>query len=215
MIVTLLVSGCRSELYDQEYGEPLEQSDFYPDKRMSRPLVEGTVPTSNWIEDSRDHLKENDLMYTGLNSSGQHAQVFPMKVTEEVMLRGQERYDIFCSPCHGYTGEGDGVIIQRSRGGSGFNTPPSFIEARLVSSPPGYYFDVITNGFGQMYSYASRIKPEDRWAITAYIRALQESAGRSPAATTQPTEVTANDKATSSARRQTTQQRTLPELSIE
>ena len=174
MTVTLIASGCRSELFDQEYGEPLEQSNFYADKRMSRPLVEGTVPTNNW-EDHRDHLRENDLMYTGLNESGKHADIFPMEVTEQVMLRGRERYNIFCSPCHGLTGQGDGMIIQRSKGGRGLKTPPSFTDARLVSSPAGYFFDVITNGFGQMYSYASRVKPADRWAIVAYIRALQKS----------------------------------------
>lgn len=184
--VALLSSGCRSELYDQEYGEPLERSNFYADKRMSRPLVEGTVPTNNW-EDSRDHLRENDLMYTGLDEAGKHADVFPMEVTEKVMLRGRERYNIFCSPCHGYTGQGDGMIIQRSRGNRGLKTPPAFTDPRLVSSPAGYFFDVITNGFGQMYSYASRVKPEDRWAIVAYIRALQKSGGAAgTAGTTAP-----------------------------
>ncbi|MGE3800394.1 MAG: cytochrome c [Candidatus Kapaibacterium sp.] len=197
MTVTLIASGCRSELFDQEYGEPLEQSNFYADKRMSRPLVEGTVPTNNW-EDHRDHLRENDLMYTGLNESGKHADVFPMEVTEQVMLRGRERYNIFCSPCHGKTGQGDGMIIQRSKGGRGLKTPPAFTDARLVSSPAGYFYDVITNGFGQMYSYASRVKPADRWAIVAYIRALQKShegmgAGEATAA---PTTATATEEAT-------------------
>ena len=95
---------------------------------------------------------------------------FPFPVTREVLLRGRERFNIYCSPCHGRTGSGDGMIVQR-----GFKTPPSFHEARLAAAPVGYIFDVITNGFGAMYPYASRITPEDRWKIVAYIRALQLS----------------------------------------
>ncbi len=160
--VSLLVGGCRSELYDMEYGEPLEKSEFFSDKRMSRPLVEGTVP--------RGHEDADDLMYRGKNDGGDFADEFPMVVTREVIERGAERYNIYCSPCHGKSGDGDGIIISR-----GMKKPPSYREQRLVDMPAGYFFDVITNGFGVMYSYASRVKTEDRWAIVAYIRALQNS----------------------------------------
>jgi mono/diheme cytochrome c family protein len=157
----ILLGGCRSELYDQEYGEPLEESEFFADKRMARPLVEGTV--------ARGHLNEDELMYAGKNSSGEMSVEFPMELTRELIDRGQERFNIYCSPCHGSTGRGDGIIVQR-----GMKRPPSYHEQRLVEMPAGYFFDVITNGFGMMYSYASRVKPEDRWAIVAYIRALQK-----------------------------------------
>ena len=157
----LLLGGCRSELYDMEYGEPLEKSEFFSDKRMARPLVEGTVP--------RGHLNEDELMYTGKTPAGEMSAEFPMEVTRELIDRGRERFNIYCSPCHGATGRGDGIIVQR-----GMKRPPSYHEQRLVEMPAGYFFDVITNGFGMMYSYASRVKPEDRWAIVAYIRALQK-----------------------------------------
>ena len=157
----LLFGGCRSELFDQEYGEELERSEFFADNRMARPLVEGTVPMG--------HLNEDELMYTGKTAGGDFADEFPMEVTRELIDRGRQRYDIYCSPCHGETGKGDGIIVQR-----GMKRPPAYHEQRLVEMPAGYFFDVITNGFGMMYSYASRVKPEDRWAIVAYIRALHK-----------------------------------------
>lgn len=162
LAVGLLIGGCRSELYDMEYGEPLEKSEFFADKRMSRPLVEGTVP--------RGHENADDLMYRGKNEGGDFADEFPMEVTREIIDRGAERFNIYCSPCHGASGDGDGIIVSR-----GMKKPPSYREQRLVDMPAGYFFDVITNGFGVMYSYASRVKAEDRWAIVAYIRALQNS----------------------------------------
>lgn len=160
LAATMLFGGCRNELFDQEYGEPLEKSEFFADKRMSRPLVDGTVP--------QGHLNEDDLLYGGKDEAGNFSEVFPMEVTREMIDRGQERYDIYCSPCHGQTGRGDGIIVRR-----GMKQPPSFHEQRLVDMPAGYFFDVITHGFGVMYSYASRVKPVDRWAIVAYVRALQ------------------------------------------
>lgn len=178
LIAVTLLTGCRSELYDMEYGEPLEKSNFYADKRMSRPLVEGTV--------ARNDLRDDDLFYTGNDESGSFSDVFPMEITETDLRRGQERFNIFCSPCHGKTGQGDGLIVQR-----GMKQPPSFHDQRLVESPAGYFFNVITNGFGVMYSYASRISPEDRWKIVAYVRALQKTGTPAPvaegtAATEQP-----------------------------
>lgn len=163
-VAMTVITGCRNEMYDMEYGEPLEQSNFFPDKRMSRPLVEGTV--------ARGQLRDDDLLYTGKDASGADAATFPMQIGEKEMKRGQERYNIYCSPCHGRTGRGDGIVIQR-----GMKQPPSYHIQRLREAPAGYFYNVITNGFGVMYSYASRIKPEDRWMITAYIRALQKSEG--------------------------------------
>jgi mono/diheme cytochrome c family protein len=108
-------------------------------------------------------------LYAGLEN-GTQATDFPFPVTSDVLARGQERYDIYCTPCHGYAGYGDGVIVQR-----GLTPPPSFHSDRLRAAPVGHFFDVITNGFGVMYSYGDRVQPEDRWAIAAYIRALQLS----------------------------------------
>jgi cytochrome c553 len=142
--------------------EPLDQSDFFLDGQASRALVAGTV--------ARGHLDLDKALHEGMNEDGTPVEAFPLEITREVIERGQERYNIFCSPCHGQLGNGQGMIVQR-----GFKPPPSFHTDRLREAMPGYYYDVITNGFGVMYSYASRVPPEDRWAIIAYIKALQLS----------------------------------------
>jgi len=139
----------------------LAGSAFFEDGRASRPLVEGTVP--------RGYAKTDAHLYTG-KVNGRLAETFPFPITRPILERGRERYDIFCAPCHGRDGYGEGMIIQR-----GFRPPPSFHTDRLRQAPVGHFFEVITNGFGTMYGYASRIRPEDRWAIIAYIRALQLS----------------------------------------
>ena len=161
--LTLLGAGgaCRQDMHDQAKYEPLEPSAFFDDRLSSRSLIEGTV--------ARGHLRDDEHLYTG-KIDGEFAQTFPYEITREDLLRGQERYNIFCSPCHGHTGNGQGMIVQR-----GLKQPTSFHDPRLVDSPSGYYFDVMSNGFGVMYAYASRIKPRDRWAVIAYIRALQYS----------------------------------------
>lgn len=141
----------------------LDPSPFFADGRSARPLVEGTVP--------RGHLRIDELMYTG-KVNGKDADVFPFPITRAVLERGQQRFNIFCTPCHDRTGNGNGMIVQR-----GFRHPPSYHIDRLRKAPVGHFFDVITNGFGAMYSFASRIPPKDRWAIVAYIRALQLSEG--------------------------------------
>jgi mono/diheme cytochrome c family protein len=148
-------------MHDQPKYVPLRQSAFFNDERSARPLVEGTV--------ARGHLREDELMYTG-KVKGEDAAVFPMRVDAAVMARGQERFNIYCSPCHGRTGQGDGMIVRR-----GYRRPPSMHQDRLRNAPVGHFFDVMTNGFGAMPDYASQIKVEDRWAIIAYIRALQLS----------------------------------------
>jgi hypothetical protein len=142
--------------------KPLDPSDFFLDGHASRPLIEEAV--------ARGHLNLDTQFYEGKNEDGTPIEFFPLEITPEVMRRGQERYNIFCAPCHARLGNGQGMIVQR-----GFKTPPSFHIDRLREAPPGYYYEVITQGFGVMYSYASRVPPEDRWAIIAYIKALQLS----------------------------------------
>ncbi len=157
----LLATGCRQDMHDQPRYKPLAASTFFADGRSSRPLVPGTV--------ARGDLRDDEYFYTG-RSNGALVDKFPSPLTHEILLRGQERYNIFCSPCHDRVGNGQGMIVQR-----GFRRPPSFHIDRLREAPVGYFFDVITNGFGAMYDYGERIPPQDRWAIIAYIRALQLS----------------------------------------
>jgi hypothetical protein len=149
---------------DQPRYDPLEPSTLWADGMSARPLPPNTVPREEW-----GRIILDDRLYTG-QVNGEYAESIPLPVTEAFLLRGQERYNIFCSPCHGRAGDGQGMIVQR-----GFPAPPSFHTERLRAEPVGYYYDVITNGFGVMYSYASRVPPRDRWAIIAYIRALQLS----------------------------------------
>ncbi len=154
--------GCRRDMFHQPFSKPLEPSDFFQDNHMaSRPLVPQTV--------ARGHLDADEPFYTGKIGTNL-VETFPFPVTREVLERGRERFDIYCSPCHGRTGEGNGMIVQR-----GFPPPPSYHIDRLRKAPVGHFFDVITQGYGIMYSYASRVEPTDRWAIAAYIRALQKS----------------------------------------
>ena len=161
VIVAVAVAGCRQDMHDTPRYEPLEASTFFADGRGSRMLVANTV--------ARGMLREDDHLYQG-KIDGELTDIFPMPVTADVMARGQERYDVFCSPCHGQTGQGNGMVVQR-----GFRAPPSYHEARLREAPSGYFFDVMTHGFGAMSDYAAQISVSDRWAIAAYIRALQRS----------------------------------------
>lgn len=159
--ILLLLAGCQDMQFQPRY-DPLEPSEFFVDQRSARPLVAGTVP--------RGEAAEYSPPYSGRSDDGDLLDAYPFPITLEVLERGRERYDIFCSPCHGLDGYGQGMIVQR-----GFSPPPSLHIDRLRQAPAGYYYEVITNGFGQMYSYAYRVSPNDRWAITAYIRALQLS----------------------------------------
>ncbi len=161
VLMLFTLSACGGQMSDQPRYEPLESSLFFEDGKASRDLVAGTV--------ARGQLREDTLRYTG-RVDGRLADTFPFPVTMAVLERGQERYEIFCAPCHGFAGYGDGMIVQR-----GFSPPPSFHDERLRNVPVGYFFDVITNGFGAMYSYRDRIPPDDRWAIISYVRALQYS----------------------------------------
>jgi mono/diheme cytochrome c family protein len=163
IVVTVMVAGsaCRQDMHDQPKYIPLRGSTFFADGRSARPPVPGTV--------ARDQLHDDTLLYTG-KVDGAEATAFPFPVDENVMARGQERYDIYCSPCHGRTGAGDGMVVRR-----GYRPPPSLHVDRLRLSPAGHFFDVMTTGFGAMPDYAAQIGAEDRWAIVAYIRALQLS----------------------------------------
>jgi mono/diheme cytochrome c family protein len=167
-LALLVVSGCRSEMYEQPRYEPLEPSTFFDNGSSARPLVAGTVPR----EDVRGALPagaSEDEFNTGW-SKGRLAEVVPFPVDKAVLERGRQRYQIYCIPCHGESGDGRGMIVRR-----GFNPPPPYYSEELRKKPIGHFVDVMTRGFGTMYSYASRIPPRDRWAIAAYIRVLQLS----------------------------------------
>jgi mono/diheme cytochrome c family protein len=161
VILCFFSAACRQDMHDQPRYEPLEKSAFFEDGRSARPFVEGTV--------ARGQLRLDDHFYTG-KVNGELVATLPFAATPEILARGQERYNIFCSPCHDQAGMGRGMIVQR-----GFRQPPSFHLDRLRQAPVGHFFDVMTNGFGTMYNYADRVAPKDRWAIVAYIRALQLS----------------------------------------
>jgi len=149
-------------MQDQPKYIPLRPSDFFADGRSERPLIDGTV--------ARGHLNDDTAFYTGLGPDGKPIDAFPFPVTKEVILRGQQRFNVYCSPCHDRLGNGDGTIVRR-----GFRKPPSYHIDRLRKVPNGYIFDVITKGFGAMPDYAAQIPPADRWAIVSYVRALQLS----------------------------------------
>ncbi len=158
----IALTGCRIDMHVQPRENPLSHSDFYADQRAARPLIEGTV--------ARGQLHEDTYFYTGKVGSNP-GDVMPFPVTKEILERGRERYNIFCAPCHSRLGDGNGFVPSR-----GFaRKPPSFHIPRLEKAPVGYFFDVITNGFGIMPDYASQIPVQDRWDIIAYVRALQLS----------------------------------------
>lgn len=157
----LFVSGCRLDMHIEPRYDPFSPSTIFPDGRSERPMVPGTV--------ARGHLRVDELLYTG-KINGQPANEFPFPITKADIKRGQQRFDIYCTPCHDYTGGGEGMIVRR-----GFPAPPSYRTAKLMNAPVGHFFDVMTNGYGTMFSYASRVSVADRWRIAAYIRALQLS----------------------------------------
>jgi mono/diheme cytochrome c family protein len=192
----IFTTSCRRDMQDQPKIKPLRGTTFFSDGLASRQPIEGTIP--------RGYLRSDTEYFTGKKSRSPGAQtsatptqqtagsqqptgavastypddveVFPLPITEDVVKRGRERYDIFCSACHGLTGNGDGMIVRR-----GFRRAASFNDDRLRQAPVGHYFDAITNGWGAMPSYAPQIPVQDRWAIVAYIRALQLSQQNSSA----------------------------------
>jgi mono/diheme cytochrome c family protein len=166
LFVAIALAGCRTEMYDQPRYEPYEASDFYDDGTSARPTIAGTVPR----DDPRERGGASSELFNTGKIGDKIAVEIPFAVDRSVLDRGQERFRIFCTPCHSELGDGRGMIVRR-----GFNPPPSFHSAEVKNQPVGHYFDVMTRGHGTMYSYASRIPPHDRWAIAAYIRALQLS----------------------------------------
>jgi hypothetical protein len=157
----LVLAGCRQDMQDQPKFFPQRGTEFYADGRSARPQVENTV--------ARGQLHEDAYFYTGL-SNGVEGNTYPFPVTLEVLQRGQERYNVYCTPCHSRVGNGAGMIVQR-----GYRPAGNFHTERLRTAPLGHFFAVMTNGYGAMPDYAAQLTPEDRWAVVAYIRALQLS----------------------------------------
>jgi hypothetical protein len=160
-VVLLGAAGCRQDMHDQPKYRPFRGSTLFEDGRSARPLVAGTV--------ARGQLREDDVYFTGKRGRDFVSEL-PVKLTPELLARGRERFQIFCSPCHGRTGRGDGMVVQR-----GFKAPSSYHVDRLRAMPVGYFYDVMTNGFAAMADYSAQVPPADRWAIAAYIRVLQYS----------------------------------------
>jgi hypothetical protein len=156
-----LATACRQDMQDQPKYKPLGESKFFADGRQARPIPAGTI--------ARDELNDTDPFHTGV-SNRQFLDTIPMDVDLKLLERGRDRFDIYCSPCHGRMGDGNGMVAQR-----GFRAPANFHSDRLRSVPPGYIFQVITNGYGAMGDYGDQIAVNDRWAIVAYLRALQLS----------------------------------------
>ncbi len=161
VLLALSASACRHDMQDQPKYIPLRPSDFFTDGRSARPVIAGTV--------ARGELHEDQALYTG-KVDGKSVVDFPVPISRDLLLRGQERFNVFCSPCHDRLGNGLGMVVRR-----GFRRPPSYHTDRLRQLPVGDIFDVITNGFGAMPDYAAQIPPRDRWAIIAYVRVLQYS----------------------------------------
>lgn len=162
-IAAIALTGCsRMDMQDQPKYKPQRGSDFFADGRSGRPEVEGTI--------ARGSLSDDTAYYDGKDANGNDIDAFPITVDRALIERGQERFDVYCAPCHGRIGNGLGMIVRR-----GFKQPPSYHIDRLRTAPVGHFFDVITNGYGAMLNYAAQVQVRDRWAIVAYIRTLQYS----------------------------------------
>lgn len=161
-ILLIALTSCRQQMADQPKYLPFEASSFFSDGRSARPLPEGSV--------ARGHLDADERFYSG-KFNGELVDTIPTPLTRDLLDRGRQRFNIYCSPCHGETGDGQGMVVLR-----GFRRgPPSYHIDRLREAPVGHFFDVITNGFGGMQDYAAEMSPRDRWAVAAYVRALQLS----------------------------------------
>ncbi len=177
--------GCRNEMYDQPRFDEFEANSYFADGNSARPLVPGVVPRLDPRSEPRDRpydtsrLDRGDRLFATGRPAGsdQFADALPTSVplTAESLKRGQQRFQIYCSPCHGQLGDGKGMIVER-----GFSPPPSLYKPEVVAKPLGHYFDVITHGHGAMYGYAARIPTADRWLIASFIRALQLSQAATP-----------------------------------
>jgi Cytochrome C oxidase, cbb3-type, subunit III len=160
-VIVALLAGCRLDMHLQPKYLPYEPTNFFSDGRSERQPVPGTV--------ARGQLRVDELLYSG-TENGVESNRFPFPITRADLERGRERYNVYCTPCHDYTGSGHGMIVER-----GFPQPPSYHIERLRDAPVGHFYQVMTNGFGAMYSYSARVDPGDRWRIAAYIRVLQLS----------------------------------------
>jgi mono/diheme cytochrome c family protein len=160
-VLFLALAGCRNGMHDQPRYKPLAESDFFSDHRSARPEIEGTV--------ARGHLRIDEARYTG-KIGGEDIDLFPIPIGKGDIERGQTRFNIYCTPCHGRLGDGNGMVVLR-----GYRQAATYYSDKLMKAPVGHFLDVVTNGFGAMPSYASRLDPDDRWRVIAYIRALQLS----------------------------------------
>jgi mono/diheme cytochrome c family protein len=164
--VTVSLVACRQDMHNQPRYKPYASTTFFDDGRSARPAIDDTV--------ARGQLHLDLARYTG-KENGKDVDYIPIQITRSDLARGQERFNIYCSPCHSRLGDGHGMIVRR-----GLRQPPSYHDPRLINAPIGHFFDVMTNGYGAMYSYASRVPVDDRWRIAAYIRALQLSQNAPP-----------------------------------
>lgn len=160
-VLAVTLCACRQDMHNQPRFDSLEPTSFFGDGRSERPPVDGTV--------ARGQLRTDLVRYTG-KMGDEAATTFPFPITRADLVRGQERFNIFCAPCHSRLGDGNGIVVRR-----GFRQAANYHTQKLREAPPGHFFDVMTNGFGAMPSYGSRVEPDDRWRIVAYIRALQLS----------------------------------------
>ncbi len=163
-----LLAGCTHEMVDQPHFKPLAAAPLLPHGQEAQPLVPGTIARGHWEQDTP--------FYTGMQN-GVPVTTLPVPLTAQLLQRGQQRFDIYCTPCHSLLGDGEGIVVRR-----GFTRPPSFHTPYLRQAPMGHFFDVISHGWGAMPDYRQQIPPADRWAIVAYIRALQASQDQTVAA---------------------------------
>ncbi len=161
LVCVLAAAGCRQDMHNSPKAIPLRESVFFKNGSTARPIVDGTI--------ARGTLQDDAVFFTGKNGTAD-ADALPFELTAQVLDRGEQRFNIYCSPCHGPTGRGDGMVVRR-----GYKQPPSYHTDRLQNTPIGHFYDVMTNGFGAMPDYRAQISPRDRWAIAAYVRALQLS----------------------------------------
>lgn len=212
-------SACRYDMQDQPRYKAYKKSDFFADKKAMREPVEGTIARGQLREDKafwtgkKENADSNVQVQTTTDASGNtlvlsfpnDIEKIPFAVTQQLIDRGQERYNIYCIACHGAVGNGDGMVVRR-----GYPQPPTYHDDRLRNAPDGHFFDVITNGWGKMNSYASQVPAADRWAIVAYIRALQ--IGQSPDRNTTMTSNTNSSNANSSNRTNTNSSTPIPQI---
>lgn len=181
LLLLAAAAGCRQDMHNQPKVRPHRPSRFFDDGSSSRPLPAGAV--------ARGFLRDDAHLYRGIGPDGKFVSELPFPADAKLLARGRERFDIYCSPCHGRTGDGTGIIARR-----GFKQPPTFHQDRLRNQPAGYFYDVTTNGFGVMSGYAAQVTPEDRWAIVAWVRTLQYAAW-APASDLTPADLAEVEKA--------------------